>query len=79
MPAYGPPVSRGAIKAEHDMLQGVFTRMVDLMLKGRSAEDILNAGVMNGLVRTWQDPKTFVYSAFHGLWGHHYALSSTIL
>jgi cyclase len=79
VPASGPPVSRAAIKAERDMLQEVFTRMVDLMLKGRSAEDILNAGVMNGLSRTWKDPKTFVYSAFHGLWGHHYALSSTIL
>lgn len=79
VPAYGAPVSRSAIKAEHDMLQVVYSRILDLMLKGRSAEDILNAGVMNGLSRTWKDPKTFVYSAFHGMWGHHYALSPTIL
>jgi glyoxylase-like metal-dependent hydrolase (beta-lactamase superfamily II) len=79
VPAYGPAVSRSAIKAEHDMLQIAYTRILDLMLKGRSAEDILNAGVMNGLSRTWKDPRTFVYSAFHGMWGHHYALSPTIL
>ncbi|HEX3837252.1 MAG TPA: MBL fold metallo-hydrolase [Steroidobacteraceae bacterium] len=79
VPAYGPPVARSSIKAEHAMLQAIYSRMVDLMLKGRSAEDIFNAGVMNGSSRTWNDPRTFVYSAFHGLWGHHYALSPTIL
>ena len=79
VPAYGPVVSRGAIKAELDMMQVLYTRMVRLMLKGYSAQDMLDAGVMNGLERTWTDPKTFLFSAFRGLWGHQQALSPTIL
>lgn len=79
VPAYGPPVSRAAIKAEHDMMHVIYTRMVGLMLQGYSAQEILDAGVLNGLGRSWTDPKTFVFSAFKGLWGHQQALSPTIL
>jgi cyclase len=79
VPAYGPVVARGALKAEHDVLKVVYTRMVALMLKGYSAEEMLEAGVMRNLSRTWKDPRTFVFSAFKGLWGHQDALSPTIL
>ena len=79
VPAYGPVVSRAAIKAEHDMLKVLYTRMVDLLRKGYSAQDMVNAGVMNGLNRTWQDPKKFVYAAFKGLWGHEDELAPNIV
>jgi glyoxylase-like metal-dependent hydrolase (beta-lactamase superfamily II) len=79
VPAYGPVVSRTAVKAEHDMLAVVYTRMVDLLRKGYSAEDMLKAGVMNGLTRKWTDPKRFVYSAFKGLWGHQDELAPNIV
>jgi len=79
VPAYGPAVSRGALKAEHDMLQVVYTRMVDLLRKGYSAEDMLTAGVMNGLARKWTDPKKFVYAAFKGLWAHQDELAPNIV
>ena len=79
VPAYGPVVSRSALKAEHDMLQVVYTRMVDLLRKGYSAQDMLNAGVMNGLTRKWADPKKFVYAAFKGLWGHQDELAPNIV
>lgn len=79
VPAYGPVVSRSAVKAEHAMMQTIYTRMVGFMLKGYSAQDMLDAGVLQGLGRAWTDPKTFVFSAFKGLWGHQQALSPTIL
>lgn len=79
VPAYGPVVSRSALKAEHDMLQVVYTRMVVLLRKGYSAQDMFDSGVMKGLSRTWDDPKTFVYSAFKGLWGHEDELAPNIV
>jgi glyoxylase-like metal-dependent hydrolase (beta-lactamase superfamily II) len=79
VPAYGPVVLRSALKAECDMLQVIYTRMVDLVRKGYSAQDMLDAGVMKGLSRTWKDPKIFVYAAFKGLWGHEDALAPNIV
>lgn len=79
VPAYGPVVSRSALEAEHAMLQEIYTRMVVLMRKGYSAQDMFDAGVMKGLSRTWADPKTFVYSAFKGLWGHEDELAPNIV
>ncbi len=79
VPACGPVVLRSALKAEHDVLQVIYTRMVDLVRKGYSAQDMLDAGVMKGLSRTWEDPKTFVFAAFKGLWGHKDALAPNIV
>lgn len=79
VPAFGPVVSRKAIKAEHDMLKIVYTRMVNLLRKGYTAQEMLDAGVMNGLSRKWSDPKRFVYSAFKGLWGHQDELAPNIV
>ncbi len=79
VPAYGPVVSRSALTAEHDVLQVIYARMVDLVRKGYSAQDMLDTGVMKGLSRTWKDPKTFVYAAFKGLWGHQEALAPNIV
>lgn len=79
VPAFGPAVSRSALKAEHDVLQVVYTRMTDYLRKGYSAQDMLDAGVMKGLARTWQDPKTFVYDAFKGLWGYQDTIAPNIV
>jgi hypothetical protein len=37
----------------------------------RSAEDMLEAGVMNGLGRRFQDPSRFFYDLSKGLWAHY--------
>ncbi len=79
VPAYGPVVSRSALKAEHDVLQVIYTRMVDYLRKGYSAQDMLDAGVMKDLSRTWADPKKFVYDAFKGLWGYQDTLAPNIV
>ncbi|MGH8259614.1 MAG: hypothetical protein ACREUG_07980, partial [Steroidobacteraceae bacterium] len=79
VPAFGPVVSRSALEAEHDVLQVVYTRMIDYLRKGYSAQDMLDAGVMKGLTRTWTDPKTFVYDAFKGLWGYEDSIAPNIV
>ncbi len=79
VPAYGPVVSRSALKDEHDVLQIIYTRMVDYLRKGYSAQDMLDAGVMKGLNRTWADPRQFVYDAFKGLWGYQDTLAPNIV
>ena len=79
VPAFGPVVSRSALEAEHQMLLLLFNRMLDLLLKGYSAQEIFDAGVMNGVGRTWSDPKKFVYDAYKGLWAHHNAVSSKLV
>ncbi|HUN28055.1 MAG TPA: MBL fold metallo-hydrolase [Steroidobacteraceae bacterium] len=79
VPAFGPVVTRSELKAEQDLLQTVYTRMVDLLRKGYSAQDMLDAGVLNGLPRTFNDPKKFVYDAFKGLWGFQDSLAPNIV
>ncbi len=79
VPAFGPVVSRSDLKAEHDVLQVVYTRLVDYLRQGYSAQDMLDAGVMQGLSRRWSDPKKFVYDAFKGLWGHQDELAPNIV
>jgi glyoxylase-like metal-dependent hydrolase (beta-lactamase superfamily II) len=79
VPSFGPVVGRAAVQAERDMLLAVFERMVDLVRKGDSAEDILAAGVMANTGRSWQDPLKFVHDAHKGLWAHHNTLSPDIV
>ncbi|HTV79210.1 MAG TPA: MBL fold metallo-hydrolase [Steroidobacteraceae bacterium] len=79
VPSFGPVISRSELKAERDMLQTVYTRMTDDLRDGFSAQDMLEAGVLNGLPRTWTDPKKFVYDAFKGLWGYQDTIAPNIV
>jgi glyoxylase-like metal-dependent hydrolase (beta-lactamase superfamily II) len=79
VPAVGPVISRSEILAEHDMLQIVYTRMTDDLRKGFSAQDMLEGGVLNGLPRTWTDPRKFVYDSFKGLWGYQDSIAPNIV
>jgi cyclase len=79
VPSYGPVVGRTDVQAEHDMMLMLFERMVELVRKGDSAEDILAAGVLDDLGRTWNDPLKFVYDAHKGLWAHHNTLSPDVV
>jgi glyoxylase-like metal-dependent hydrolase (beta-lactamase superfamily II) len=79
VPAYGPVINRGELQAELDLLQTVYTRMTDDLRKGLSAQDMVDAGVLNGLARTWSDPKKFVYDAFKGLWGYQDSIAPNIV
>src|SRR6516165_5845208 len=59
VPSYGPVVGRAELQAEFDMTRTLFDRMLDLVRKGMSAQDMLDAGLMKDLNRTLHDPYRF--------------------
>jgi glyoxylase-like metal-dependent hydrolase (beta-lactamase superfamily II) len=79
VPSFGPVITRADVQAEHELMLALFERMVELVRQGLSAEDILDAGVMTGLSRSFEDPLRFVYSAHKGLWAHHNTLSPDVV
>ena len=79
MPSYGPVVGRAELQAEFDMTRMLFDRMLDLVRKGMSAQDMLDAGLMKGLSRTFHDPFKFTYDAHKGYWAHHNSLAPNVL
>jgi hypothetical protein len=70
IPGQGPVRSRVDLQAEHDMVSTVKDRMVTMLRKGMSVEDMLAAGVTKEFDEAWGDPTMFVRNAYQGLWGH---------
>jgi len=79
VPSYGPVVGRAELQAELDMTRVIFDRMLELVRKGMSAQNMLDAGVMKGLSRTFRDPSKFAYDAYKGYWAHHNSLAKDVL
>ena len=79
VPGYGPVMSRAELKAERDMMAAIYERTVDRVREGDSPEDMLKAGVMNGLTRTFHDPNKFLYDVHKGLWAHHNKLAPNVV
>jgi len=79
VPGYGPVMSRAELQAERDMMKTIYERTVDRVREGDYVEDMLKAGVMNGLARTWKDPQKFLYDVHKGLWAHHNKLSPNVV
>jgi glyoxylase-like metal-dependent hydrolase (beta-lactamase superfamily II) len=79
VPGYGPVMSRAELQAEHDMMKTIYDRTVDRVRQGDSVEDMLDAGVLKGLARTWDDPQTFIDAVHKGLWAHHNKLSPDVV
>jgi glyoxylase-like metal-dependent hydrolase (beta-lactamase superfamily II) len=79
VPAFGPVIGRADLQAELDLLQQVYDRSVALMRKAYSYQDMLDAGVLAGLPRTWADPKAFMYAVCKGLWAHQNMLTHDIV
>jgi cyclase len=79
VPSYGPVVGRTELQAEFDMTRVLFDRMLDLVRKGMSAQDMLDAGLMKDLNRTFRDPFRFAYDAHKGYWAHHNSLAPDVL
>jgi len=79
VPSYGPVVGRAELQAESEMTSMLYDRMLDLLKQGMSAQDMLDAGLMKGLSRTFHDPYWFVYDAHKGYWAHHNSLSPNVL
>ncbi len=79
VPGFGPVMSRTELRAERDMMKTIYDRAVDRVREGDEAEDMLKAGVLNGLPRTWTNPKKFLYDVNKGLWAHHNKLSPNVV
>ena len=79
VPSYGPVVGRAELQAEFDMSRVLFDRMLELVRKGMSAQNMLDAGLMKDLSRTFRDPFRFAYDAHKGYWAHHNALAKDLL
>lgn len=71
VPAYGPVMTRAQLQAERDMMRHLYDRTTDLTDHGRSAQDMLNEGVMSEVDRKFQDPYRFLYDVSKGLWAHY--------
>jgi glyoxylase-like metal-dependent hydrolase (beta-lactamase superfamily II) len=79
VPGYGPVMSRAELQAERDMMKTIYDRAVDRVREGDSAEDMIEAGVLRGLARTWSDPHAFIQAVHKGLWAHHNKLAANIV
>ena len=79
VPAYGPVMTRAGFKAERDMMEEVRKRLFDHVREGEGPRDMLEAGLLNGLPRTWKDPSKFLYDAAKGLWAHHDKLGPNVV
>jgi cyclase len=79
VPSYGPVIGRAELQAEFDMTRMLFDRMLELVKKGMSAQEMIDEGVMKGLSRTFADPSKFAYDAHKGYWAHHNSLGGDVL
>jgi cyclase len=79
VPAYGPVMTKAQLKAERDMMEEVRARLFKTVREGDGPKDMLEAGVLKGLPRTWKDPEKFLYDAARGLWAHHDKLDPNVV
>ena len=79
VPAYGPVMTRTALKTERDTMATIYDRAVNRVREGDSVDDMLAAGVMDGLPREWNDPRTFLHDVHKGLWAHHNKLAPNVV
>lgn len=71
VPAYGPVMSRAQLQAERDMMLHLFERTTLLTTQGHSAQDMLDAGVLEEVDRRFEDPYRFLYDVAKGHWAHY--------
>jgi cyclase len=79
VPAYGPVMTKAELKAERDLMEELRARLFKQVREGDGPKDMLEAGVMKGLARTWKDPEKFLYDAAKGLWAHHDKLDPNVV
>jgi glyoxylase-like metal-dependent hydrolase (beta-lactamase superfamily II) len=79
VPAYGPVMTKADLKAERDMMEELRARLFKQVREGDGPKDMLEAGVLKGLPRTWKDPEKFLYDAAKGLWAHHDKLDANVV
>ena len=71
VPAYGQVMTRAQLQIERDMMAHLYDRTTDLTDHGRSAQDMLDAGVLSEVKRKFDDPYRFLYDVCKGNWAHY--------
>jgi glyoxylase-like metal-dependent hydrolase (beta-lactamase superfamily II) len=71
VPAYGPVMTRAQLQAERDMMLHLYERTTLLTTQGHSAQDMLDAGVMDEIERKFEDPYRFLYDVAKSHWAHY--------
>ena len=71
VPAYGPVMTRAQLQSERELMLHLYERTTELTDHGRSAQDMLEAGVLNEVNRKFEDPYRFLYDVSKGLWAHY--------
>ena len=80
VPGFGrATMSRADLHAERNMMKVIYDRTVDRVRQGDYVDDMLKGGVMNGLARTWKDPRKFLHDVQKGLWAHHNKLNPNVV
>jgi len=79
VPGFGPVMTRAELQAERDMMKTIYDRTVERVREGDYVDDMLAGGVLNGLGRTWQDPRKFLHDLHKGLWAHHNKLDANVV
>jgi glyoxylase-like metal-dependent hydrolase (beta-lactamase superfamily II) len=79
VPAYGAAMARAQLKAERDVMEEVRVRLFNKIREGAGPKDMMEAGLLNGLSRTWKDPYKFLYDASKGLWAHHNKIDPNVV
>ena len=79
VPGTGPVMSHAEFKAEREMMEIVRQRLFKQVRSGDGPKDMLEAGVLSGLPRTWKDPYKFLYGAAKTLWGNHNKLDPDVV
>jgi glyoxylase-like metal-dependent hydrolase (beta-lactamase superfamily II) len=79
VPASGPFMSRAEFQEERDMMEEIRSRIWKRTLQGDSPREMLEAGVMNGLLRVWKDPYKFLYDAGKGMFAHHNKIDPAVI
>jgi cyclase len=79
VPGTGPVMTRAELKAERDLMEEVRVRLFKEVREGDGPQDMLEAGVLKGLPRTWKDPYKFLYAAAKGLWAHHNKIDANVV
>jgi glyoxylase-like metal-dependent hydrolase (beta-lactamase superfamily II) len=71
VPAYGAVMTRAELQAERDIMAKLYDLCAEATHTGRSAQDMLNDGLLNQVNRKFQDPAKFLYDVAKGLQAHY--------
>jgi hypothetical protein len=72
-------MTQAEFKAERELMEIVRQRLFKQTRAGDGPKDMLEAGVLKDLPRTWKDPYKFIYAAAKGTWGNNNKLDPDVV